>query len=134
MTERRSKAIVFSEDRRRRSNSKIPLKTCPINCNQSSHLLHQQQSIAWLHKDVSCSFDGASVNTGESNEMISLFQDIAPWILLIHAIAHGVELAADAGFNAVPYFKDSLEPTMRKTVAAYHMSGKKQWNVVRISR
>ena len=34
MTERRSKAIVVFEDHRRRSNCKIPLKTCPINCNQ----------------------------------------------------------------------------------------------------
>ena len=32
MTERRSKAIAFSV---RRSYCKIPLKTCPINCNQS---------------------------------------------------------------------------------------------------
>ena len=31
--------IVFSEDRRRRSNRKIPLRTCPVNCNQSMKLI-----------------------------------------------------------------------------------------------
>ena len=87
----------------------------------------------WLHRSVSCSFDGASVNTGELTGVISLWTLIAPWILLVHGIAHVVELACSAAYDSIPYFLSTVNKTLTETVAAYHCSGKKQWNAVRIS-
>ena len=87
----------------------------------------------WLHRTVGCSFDGASVNTGEITGLYSLWKVIAPWILLVHGIAHVVELACSAAYDSIKYFVDIVNPTLEATVTAYHQSGKKQWNAVRIS-
>ena len=87
----------------------------------------------WLDRAVSCSFDGASVNTGELTGLISIWRLLAPWLLLVHGIAHVVELACSAAYDSISYFVDVVNPILSTVVAAYHMSGKKQWNAVRIS-
>ena len=58
----------------------------------------------WLDRAVSCSFDGASVNTGELTGLISIWRLLAPWLLLVHGIAHVVELACSAAYDSISYF------------------------------
>jgi hypothetical protein len=87
----------------------------------------------WLNRSVSCSFDGASVNTGEITGLISIWTVLAPWLLLVHGIAHVVELACSAAYDSIAFFVDVINPTLDTTVTAYHQSGKKQWNAIRIS-
>ena len=87
----------------------------------------------WLGRAVSCSFDGASVNTGELTSLKSIWMLVAPWLLLVHGIAHVVELACSAAYDSIAFFTGIVTPILSEVVTAYHQSGKKQWNAVRIS-
>ena len=57
-------------------------------------------------KTVSFGADGASVNRGEENGVISLIQDTYPWVLFLWCIAHRLELS----------LKDALADTCFKHV------------------
>ena len=51
-----------------------------------------------------------------------------PW-----GFAHVVELACSAAYDSIAFFVSVINPTLDTTVTAYHQSGKKQWNAIRIS-
>jgi hypothetical protein len=89
--------------------------------------------VEWIERCATCSLDGASVNTGVISGLIARLKLRAAWLYLTHALAHVVELNADAAFNAVEYFKETVDTTCRGVVATYNKSGKKQWNAARIA-
>ena len=89
--------------------------------------------VEWIERCATCSLDGASVNTGVISGLIARLKLRAAWLYLTHALAHVVELKADAAFNAVEYFKETVDTTCRGVVATYNKSGKKQWNAARIA-
>ena len=49
------------------------------------------------NKTVSFSADGASVNRGDRNGVISLMQEKHPWVLFLWCIAHRLELSLKDG-------------------------------------
>ena len=79
----------------------------------------------WIQKMIACSFDGASVNTGTQNGLISFWMVRAVWVLMFHAVAHVVELIAKDAWKAVPYYAEVLDAICRRNVVStYHRSGK----------
>ena len=59
----------------------------------------------WMDKDtyskkvISCTADGASVNFGKYNGVLTQLKENRPWLLTIHCVNHRVELAVKEAFN-----------------------------------
>ena len=47
----------------------------------------------YTHKVVCCTADGASVNFGQYNGLLTKMKETRPWLVTIHCVAHRVELA-----------------------------------------
>ena len=46
----------------------------------------------WIYRLVATSLDGASVNIGHLNGLTAKWQLRAPWVVVVHAVAHVIEI------------------------------------------
>ena len=67
----------------------------------------------WLGNGVAGSLDGASVNTGADNGVVSFWTLVAPWLLLVHGLAHVLEIACSDSFKLIPYFMEVFDVKLR---------------------
>ena len=74
------------------------------------------------------SMDGASVNLGEENGVkgLLLAQEGCGHIHVEHGKAHVVELKANAAYNAVQYYRETITDTIKGEMAHFAVSPKRQ--------
>ena len=83
-------------------------------------------------KLISCTADGASVNTGRYNGVLTQLKRNRPWLLTIHCANHRIELAVKSAFN-IPEFQ-AIEDFYRTNYYLLKNSGKLQGQVIECAR
>ncbi|XP_070535062.1 zinc finger protein 862-like [Ptychodera flava] len=98
------------------------LKTVDINFED---LKHQAESEKSTPKLVGVNFDGASVMMGQKSGVAKKITDIVPEAVVLHCVAHKLELAAlDANKSAKYMVK--FEDTIKGIFGFYHYSPKRR--------
>ena len=73
---------------------------------------------------VAAAADGASVNFGHVNGVLTRLKELSPWLVETHCVAHKFELALKDAFKGT-YFSDVIDDTLSKMYSIYHRSGKR---------
>ena len=79
----------------------------------------------WLKKVVCANFDGASVMMGKINGVAGKLDRRIPYIVILHCVAHKLELAVLDAVKQVPYLKE-FDDIVKAIFKMYHRSPKKK--------
>lgn len=79
----------------------------------------------WLSKVVCANFDGASVMMGEINGVAGRLKRRVPHIVILHCVAHKLELAVLDAVKRVPYLQ-KFDDTIKAIFKMYYRSPKKR--------
>ena len=83
-------------------------------------------------KLVGCNFDGASVMTGKKSGVVVQIQKVPQTVVILHCVAHNLELAVLDAVKTVPYLENFHE-TIRQVFKFYYYSLKKRGEVNAVS-
>lgn len=86
-----------------------------------------------LKKLVGCNFDGASVMMGKkSGVAVQIQKKVPPPVVILHCVAHNLELAVLDAVKTIPYL-ETFDETIRQVFKFYYYSPKKRREVNAVS-
>lgn len=86
-----------------------------------------------LKKLVGCNFDGATVMMGKkSGVAVQIQKKVPPPVVILHCVAHNLELAVLDAVKTIPYL-ETFDETIRQVFKFYYYSPKKRREVNAVS-